>query len=75
MQEDLKRREAKWSSTQGRLRHQIEALTKENAELREEIRIMERFRLEAWKKESATESKRKAESCGIKLKREESMVN
>ncbi|XP_006036270.1 centromere protein J isoform X1 [Alligator sinensis] len=73
LQEDLKRREAKWSSTQGRLRNQIEALTKENAELREEIRIMERFRLEAWKKESATESKRKAESCGIKLKREESM--
>uniref|UniRef100_A0A674J5S3 Centromere protein J n=1 Tax=Terrapene triunguis TaxID=2587831 RepID=A0A674J5S3_9SAUR len=60
LQEDLKRREAKWSTTHGRLRNQIETLTKENTELREEIKIMERFRLEVWKKAEAAESNRKS---------------
>ncbi|XP_073195443.1 centrosomal P4.1-associated protein isoform X2 [Lepidochelys kempii] len=73
LQEDLKRREAKWSSTHGRLRNQIETLTKENTELREEIKIMERFRLEVWKKAEAAESNRKAESSGMNLKRAESI--
>ncbi|XP_043360171.1 centromere protein J isoform X4 [Dermochelys coriacea] len=72
LQEDLKRREAKWSSTHGRLRNQIETLTKENTELREEIKIMERFRLEVWKKAEAAESNRTAESYGMNLKRAES---
>ncbi|EMP36444.1 Centromere protein J [Chelonia mydas] len=73
LQEDLKRREAKWSSTHGRLRNQIETLTKENTELREEIKIMERFRLEVWKKAEAAESNRKAESSGMNLKKAESI--
>ncbi|XP_074813974.1 centrosomal P4.1-associated protein isoform X2 [Natator depressus] len=73
LQEDLKRREAKWLSTHGRLRNQIETLTKENTELREEIKIMERFRLEVWKKAEAAESNRKAESSGMNLKRAESI--
>ncbi|KAM7179878.1 centrosomal P4.1-associated protein isoform 2-T2 [Macrochelys suwanniensis] len=73
LQEDLKRREAKWSTTHGRLRNQIETLTKENMELREEIKIMERFRLEVWKKAEAAESNRKAESSGMNLKRAESI--
>nr|XP_014426049.1 centromere protein J isoform X2 [Pelodiscus sinensis] len=73
LQEDLKRKEAKWSTTHGRLRNQIETLTKENTELREEIKIMERFRLEVWKKAEASESSRKAESSGINLKRAESI--
>uniref|UniRef100_A0A8D0GYI4 Centrosomal P4.1-associated protein n=1 Tax=Sphenodon punctatus TaxID=8508 RepID=A0A8D0GYI4_SPHPU len=68
--EDLKRKEAKWSTTHGRLRNQIEALTKENTELREEIKIMERFRLETWKRAEAAEN-RKAEPSGMKLKRPE----
>uniref|UniRef100_A0A674J5J1 Centromere protein J n=1 Tax=Terrapene triunguis TaxID=2587831 RepID=A0A674J5J1_9SAUR len=75
LQEDLKRREAKWSTTHGRLRNQIETLTKENTELREEIKIMERFRLEVWKKAEAAESNRKAESSGMNLKRAESVVS
>uniref|UniRef100_A0A8C3RQN3 Centrosomal P4.1-associated protein n=1 Tax=Chelydra serpentina TaxID=8475 RepID=A0A8C3RQN3_CHESE len=75
LQEDLKRREAKWSTTHGRLRNQIETLTKENMELREEIKIMERFRLEVWKKAEAAESNRKAESSGMNLKTAESIVS
>ncbi|KFP07429.1 Centromere protein J, partial [Calypte anna] len=61
LQEDLKRKEAKWSTTHRRLKDQIEALVNENMELKEEIRIMERFRLEAWKKAEAAGSKRKIE--------------
>ncbi|KFV41017.1 Centromere protein J, partial [Tyto alba] len=61
LQEDVKRREAKWSTTQRRLKDQIEALVNENMELKEEVKIMERFRLEAWKKVEAAGSKRKIE--------------
>ncbi|KGL97786.1 Centromere protein J, partial [Charadrius vociferus] len=61
LQEDLKRKEAKWSTTHRRLKDQIEALVNENMELKEEVKIMERFRLEAWKKVEAAESKRKIE--------------
>ncbi|KFQ08024.1 Centromere protein J, partial [Haliaeetus albicilla] len=59
LQEDLKRKEAKWSTTHRRLKDQIEALVNENMELKEEVRIMERFRLEAWKKVEVAGSKRK----------------
>ncbi|KFO72884.1 Centromere protein J, partial [Cuculus canorus] len=61
LQEDLKRKEAKWSTTHRRLKDQIEVLVNENMELKEEIKIMERFRLEAWKKAEAAGSKRKIE--------------
>ncbi|KFP79158.1 Centromere protein J, partial [Apaloderma vittatum] len=61
LQEDLKRKEAKWSTTHRRLRDQIEALANENMELKEEVKIMEKFRLEAWKKVEAAGSKRKVE--------------
>ncbi|XP_048351513.1 centromere protein J [Sphaerodactylus townsendi] len=64
-QEDLKQREVKWSATHMRLRDQIEALTRENTELREEIRIMERCRLEAWKRERESANVRKADSCAV----------
>ncbi|XP_005355503.1 centromere protein J [Microtus ochrogaster] len=61
LQEDLKRKETKWSSAHGRLRSQIEMLVKENTDLREEIKVMERFRLEAWKRAEAIESSPKAQ--------------
>ncbi|XP_012634062.2 centrosomal P4.1-associated protein [Microcebus murinus] len=60
LREDLKRKEAKWSSTHGRLRSQIEMLVRENTDLREEMKVMERFRLDAWKKAGALESSPKA---------------
>ncbi|XP_053912721.1 centromere protein J [Cuculus canorus] len=71
LQEDLKRKEAKWSTTHRRLKDQIEVLVNENMELKEEIKIMERFRLEAWKKAEAAGSKRKIENSGMTLRRAE----
>ncbi|XP_032694070.1 centromere protein J isoform X1 [Lontra canadensis] len=73
LQEDLKRKEAKWSSTQGRLRSQIEMLVRENTDLREEIKVMERFRLDAWKKAEATESSIRMGPCVAATKRDGSM--
>ncbi|XP_019507952.1 PREDICTED: centromere protein J isoform X1 [Hipposideros armiger] len=70
LQEDLKRKEAKWSSTHGRLRSQIEMLVKENTDLREEIKVMERFRLDAWKKAEATEISTKTVQCRTAEKKE-----
>uniref|UniRef100_A0A8C5IMZ4 Centrosomal P4.1-associated protein n=1 Tax=Junco hyemalis TaxID=40217 RepID=A0A8C5IMZ4_JUNHY len=74
LQEDLKRKEAKWSTTHRRLKDQIEALVNENFELKEEIRIMEKFRLEAWKKVEAARSKKKIENPGMSLNRGESCL-
>uniref|UniRef100_A0A8B9DB58 CENPJ tubulin-binding region domain-containing protein n=1 Tax=Anser cygnoides TaxID=8845 RepID=A0A8B9DB58_ANSCY len=71
LQEDVKRKEAKWSTTHRRLKDQIEALVNENMELKEEVKIMERFRLEAWKKVEAAGSKKKMENSGVTLKRAE----
>ncbi|XP_049723515.1 centromere protein J isoform X4 [Elephas maximus indicus] len=73
LQEDLKRKEAKWSSTHSRLRSQIEVLVKENTDLREEIKVMERFRLDAWKRAEAIESSVKADQCVTAVKKDESM--
>uniref|UniRef100_A0A8C5KUR7 Centromere protein J n=1 Tax=Jaculus jaculus TaxID=51337 RepID=A0A8C5KUR7_JACJA len=73
LQEDLKKKEMKWSSTHGRLRSQIEVLVKENTDLREEIKIMERFRLDAWKRAEATENSPKAYQCGNATKQDEPM--
>ncbi|XP_027740699.1 centromere protein J isoform X3 [Empidonax traillii] len=74
LQEDLKRKEAKWSTTHRRLKDQIEALVNENLELKEEVKIMEKFRLEAWKKIEAAGSKRKVENSAVALKRAESCL-
>ncbi|XP_037655610.1 centromere protein J isoform X2 [Choloepus didactylus] len=73
LQEDLKRKEAKWLSTHGRLRSQIEMLVKENTDLREEIKVMERFRLDAWKKAEAIEGSIRADQCITIVKKDESM--
>ncbi|XP_050999138.1 centromere protein J [Acomys russatus] len=69
LQEDLKRKETKWSSAQGRLRSQIEMLVKENSDLREEIKVMERFRLDAWKRAAAMESSPEACRYGTATKK------
>ncbi|XP_032467407.1 centromere protein J isoform X2 [Phocoena sinus] len=70
LQEDLKRKEGKWSSTHGRLRSQIEMLVKENTDLREEMKVMERFRLDAWKKAEATESSSRMGQCATASRRD-----
>ncbi|XP_014863477.1 PREDICTED: centromere protein J isoform X1 [Poecilia mexicana] len=56
-QEELKRRESRWASTHGRLRQQIDSLHQENDALRDEIRTLEKLRLSAWKKSSASAEK------------------
>uniref|UniRef100_A0A672H3G0 Centromere protein J n=1 Tax=Salarias fasciatus TaxID=181472 RepID=A0A672H3G0_SALFA len=52
-QEELKRREARWTSTHSRLRQQIDSLSQENSALRDEVRMLEKLRLSAWKKTPA----------------------
>ncbi|XP_078258587.1 centrosomal P4.1-associated protein-like isoform X2 [Rhinoraja longicauda] len=66
LQEELKRKELRWSSTYTRLRNQIDALIKENQELQDEVKVMERLRLETWKK-ADTAMEKKAESSRPQL--------
>ncbi|KAF3825965.1 hypothetical protein GH733_006792 [Mirounga leonina] len=75
LQEDLKRKEAKWSSTHGRLRSQIEMLVRENTDLREEIKVMERFRLDAWKKAEATENSLRTGPCNSSFRLPKSQIS
>ena len=44
----MKRKEARWTSSTTRLRDKITALENENAELKEEVRMLEKRRLELW---------------------------
>lgn len=37
LQEELKRRESRWTSTHSRLRQQIDSLSQENSSLRDEV--------------------------------------
>ncbi|XP_042638923.1 centromere protein J [Orycteropus afer afer] len=73
LQEDLKRKEAKWSSTHSRLRSQIEMLVKENTDLREEIKMMEKFRLDSWKRAEAVENSVRADQCVTTMRKDESV--
>ncbi|XP_051782132.1 centromere protein J isoform X1 [Erpetoichthys calabaricus] len=72
LQEELKRKETRWSNTFSRLKKQLESLTKENGDLRNELKVMERLRVEAWKKMEADNEKHKqvdsVVSCNQKLK-------
>ncbi len=49
LQEDLRKRESRWSNTQSRLRQQVDALSAENASLRDQVRTLEKLRLSVWK--------------------------
>ncbi|KAK1167660.1 centromere protein J [Acipenser oxyrinchus oxyrinchus] len=70
LQEELKRKETRWSNTHNRLKKQVESLTKENTELREEITVMERLRVEAWKKiETGSENTKQAENTAVNVRR------
>ncbi|RVE58209.1 hypothetical protein OJAV_G00207020 [Oryzias javanicus] len=59
LQEELKRRESRWTSTHTRQRQQIDSLNEENAALREEIQMLEKLRLSAWKKSSISAAETK----------------
>lgn len=46
MQEELKRRESRWSAASTRSRQRIEALEQEKRELQDEIKLLEKYRLQ-----------------------------
>ncbi|XP_008590049.1 PREDICTED: centromere protein J-like isoform X2 [Galeopterus variegatus] len=48
-------------------------LVRENTDLREGIKVMERFRLDAWKKAEAIESSPRMDQCVTAMKKEESV--
>ncbi|XP_041106425.1 centromere protein J isoform X2 [Polyodon spathula] len=54
LQQEFKKKETRWSTAHGRLRDQVEALAKENLELRDELKLSERHRREAMKKVEVT---------------------
>ncbi|KAK1797881.1 hypothetical protein P4O66_008226, partial [Electrophorus voltai] len=56
VREDLRKREARWSSTHSRLRQQLDALSAENATLRDQVRMLEKLRLSAWKERGRSNS-------------------
>ncbi|XP_066553561.1 centromere protein J isoform X2 [Amia ocellicauda] len=54
LQEELKQREDRWSAAHGQLTSQVVALTRENVELRDELKVSEKHRQEAWRSHDMT---------------------
>ncbi|KAI8507474.1 hypothetical protein Bbelb_148540 [Branchiostoma belcheri] len=50
LQDELQRREQRWQASLNRMKNQLQAAQNESQELREELRMMEKHRLEAWSK-------------------------
>ncbi|XP_062313672.1 centromere protein J isoform X3 [Osmerus eperlanus] len=65
LQEELRRRESRWSTTHSRLRQQVEALGTDNGALREEVRTLERLRLSTWKSSHADADKERKDKPGF----------
>ena len=57
LQDEVKRKESRWTASATRLRNRVEQLEMENDELRDELKIMEKRRLEAWQKEQSKKIK------------------
>ncbi|XP_066542801.1 centromere protein J-like isoform X1 [Hoplias malabaricus] len=80
LHEDLRKREARWTSSHHRLRQQVDSLSAENTALRDQVRMMEKLRLTAWKNAenergrssvsgstaAQTRTKSKSPSCSVK---------
>ncbi|KAM9850620.1 centrosomal P4.1-associated protein [Aulostomus maculatus] len=64
LQEELQRKESRWSSTHGRLRQQIDSLTQDNQALRDEVHVLEKLRLGALKRNSMDAEKDKETKQG-----------
>ncbi|TRY97097.1 hypothetical protein DNTS_027286 [Danionella cerebrum] len=65
LQEDLRKREVRWSNTHSRLRQQVDSLTAENTSLKDQVRTLEKLRLSAWK--SAERQKERGRTLGSNL--------
>ena len=55
LQDELKRRETRWSAAAARYRDKIESLERQNKELQEEVKLLEKYRLERWHGEVSKE--------------------
>ncbi len=73
LQDELKRKEQRWTSSTTRLRDRIETLENENKELKEEVRILEKKRLEAWQQRD-TEKKSSAVASNLAFKASRCLV-
>lgn len=51
LQEELKRRESRWSAASTRSRQRIEVLEQQNKELQEEVKLLEHYRLQQWRED------------------------
>nr|XP_019956297.1 PREDICTED: centromere protein J isoform X2 [Paralichthys olivaceus] len=67
VQEELRRKESRWGSTHSRLRQQIDSLSQENSSLRDEILMLEKLRLSAWKKNPVSAEKDKETKDGLRI--------
>ncbi|XP_029386349.1 centromere protein J isoform X2 [Echeneis naucrates] len=67
LQEELRRKESRWSSTHSRLRQQINSLSQENGALQDEVRMLEKLRLSALKKSPVNAQKDKETKDGSGL--------
>uniref|UniRef100_A0A3B4Z645 Centromere protein J n=1 Tax=Stegastes partitus TaxID=144197 RepID=A0A3B4Z645_9TELE len=67
LQEELRRRESRWTSTHSRLRQQVDSLSQENASLRDEIRMLEKLRLSTLKKNPVAAPKETETKEGLKI--------
>ncbi|XP_044173634.1 centromere protein J-like isoform X2 [Acropora millepora] len=62
LQEELKRRESRWSAASTRSRQRIEALEQEKRELQDEIKLLEKYRLQHWREEELAKSREEEEA-------------
>ncbi|CAH1801080.1 unnamed protein product [Owenia fusiformis] len=71
LQDELKRKESRWNASTTRLRNRVETVEKENTEYKEELKLVEKKRLELWQKEQTLiqQSKRRSSLEWDKQKR------
>ncbi|KAK5890017.1 hypothetical protein CesoFtcFv8_013588 [Champsocephalus esox] len=62
LQEELSGRESRWTSTSSRLRQTIDSLNQEKSALKDEILMLEKLRLSAWKKTSVSAEEKEKEA-------------
>ena len=60
LHDEMKRKEQRWSSSTTRLRDRIEAVEQENNDLKAEVKLLERRRLEEWQQRDVRTNTRAA---------------